>query len=261
MSENLSVVVSSAEAGCTTLEAWADDVLANWDAYAAVHSTHDGYSDCRSQWAVVKQGVQELTQKVRKRLDDSGWITALDTAEQTWTTIGADVDAAYDEVTDRRLWAPESWHRGASDQYRAAIPGQRTAMLHASFGAASLAHACSLASEAGLTYVTALKDALPPLIEALPQYFGQEDGGYPENDYGDCIFGHHYSYGVNSQGTEPLATANSAIETAWTTLDTAMYRAFGRTMPRRPGPQLDEDARIPISGDFVDPWPTVGAGA
>lgn len=258
MSEDLSVVVSTAQAGCTTLEAWAEDVLADWDAYAAVHRDHDGYSDCRAQWAVVKQGVKDLTETVRARLDDSGWITALASAEQTWTTIAADVDAAQDEVTDRRLWAQESWRRGASEQYRAAIPGQRTAMLHASSGATSLAQACSTASDAGLTYVMALRDALPPLIEALPQYFGQEDGGYPTNDYGDCTFGHHYSYGVNSQGTEPLETATTAVETAWSTLDTALYGAFGRSMPRRPGPQLDDDVRIPIAGDFVDPWPAVG---
>lgn len=260
MTENLTTVVSDAKADCTALEAWADDVLTHWDSYAALHSTHDGYADCRAAWSGVRDGVRALTSTVRTRLDDSGWVTELESAEQVWRSVASEVDAAYEEVLERRLRATTSWRQGASDRYRATIPDQRTALLHASTGATSTAQACLSASAAGLTHATALRDALPALVSALPQYFGEADGSVPTNDYGDCIFGHHYSYGVGTQGTEPLETANTAVESAWSALDTAVYRAFGRSLPRRPGPQPDgENARVPVSGDFEDPWPTVGA--
>lgn len=260
MSEDLSSVVSTAKAHCTSLETWASQVLGHWDSYAAVHRDHSGYADCRDAWSGVRDGVNALTATVRTRLDDSGWVTDLESAEQVWRSVATEVDAAYEEVIERRLRATTSWQRGASDRYRATIPEQRTALLHASSGAGAAAQACLSASAAGLTHVTALRDALPPLLDALPPYFGQEDGGYPTNDYGDCTFGHHYSYGVGTMGTGPLATANTAVENAWTALDGAVHNAFGRSLPRRPGPQPDGgEGRVPVAGDFEDPWPTVGA--
>ncbi len=259
MTDSYATVVADTRASITALRSWADGIIGKWDAYADLHRTHDTFEDLREGWVGVRDGVRELCTTVETRVDDSTWMDDLEDREAFWSRAATRVDDASDAVAAAKLRATESWTQGASDRYRDAIPGQRSALGKAHSGLTWVASGCTGAVEAGLRQLTAVRDALPALEGDLQVFFGEEDGSVPTNDYGDCIFGHHYSYGLATMGTTPLESAETAVAAAWTTMRDEVRHAFTHTSDGPP--QYGPYSPVPIA-DYYEhsPWPTVGAG-
>lgn len=256
MTDSHDTVVSDVRARVSTLRSWADAVIGNWDSYAALHRDHDGFEDCREGWVGVRDGLRELCTTVARRVDDSSWMADLEDRGAFWSRAGTRVDDATDAVAATRLRATESWTEGASDRYRDAIPGQRIALVRAHSGLTWMANGCTGAVEAGLRQLTSVRDALEAV--ELPGYFGEPDGSVPENDYGDCTFGHHTFTGLGNLGQEPLETAETAVDTAWSTMRTEVRAAFRAVDPNVP-PYV-QPTPVPIAESYEStPWPAVGA--
>ena len=256
MTDSRETVVADIGAAVTSLRSWADSVITSWDAYAALHRDHQGFEDCRAGWVEVQTGIRELCTTATRRADDSAWMSDLEDREAFWSRAATRVDDASDAVADQRLRATQSWTQGASDRYREAIPGQRTAMVTAHQGLTWMAGGCTEAVAAALRQLTGVRDALEAV--ELPAYFGTEDGTVPENDYGDCTFGHHTFTGLGNLGREPLATAKGAVDTAWTTMRSEVREAFSSSDPDLPSsvPQSTQSLADSVSDH---PWPSVGA--
>jgi hypothetical protein len=257
MTDSHDTVVSDVRASVSTLRSWADAVIGNWDSYAALHRDHDGFEDCRDGWVEVRDGIRKLCTTVTSRVDDSSWMADLEDREAFWSRAATRGDDATDAVADARLRATESWTQGASDRYREVIPGQRIALARAHSGLTWMANGCTGAVEAGLRQLTSVRDALEAV--ELPGYFGEADGSVPENDYGDCTFGHHTQTGLGNLGREPLEAAETAVSTAWSTMRTEVRDAFKAVDPDVP-PYV-QPTPVPIAQSYESsPWPTVGAG-
>lgn len=255
MTDSYETVVADIRASVTSLRSWADSVITNWDSYANLHRSHTGFEDCRDGWVEVQTGIRDLCTTATTRTDDSTWMAELEDREAFWSRAGTRVDDASDFVADAKLRAVDSWTQGASDRYREAIPGQRTALATAHRGLGWMAAGCTEAVTAGLTQLTSLRDALEAV--ELPTYFGTEDGSVPLNDYDDCIFGHHTHTGLGNLGRTPLETAETAASTAWSTMREAVRASFTNADPNVP-PYIAATP-VPIADAYADsPWPTVG---
>ena len=256
MTDSRETVVADIGAAVTSLRSWADSVITSWDAYAALHRDHRGFEDCRAGWVEVQTGIRELCTTATRRADDSAWMSDLEDREAFWSRAATRVDDASDAVADQRLRATQSWTQGASDRYREAIPGQRTAMVTAHQGLTWMAGGCTEVVAAALRQLTGVRDALEAV--ELPAYFGIEDGTVPENDYGDCTFGHHTHTGLGNLGRTPLETAETAVSTAWSTMREEVRDSFTNADPNVP-PYIAA-VPVPIAQAYQDrPWPAVGA--
>ena len=256
MTDSYDTVVSDARAAVSSLRSWADAVIGAWDSYAVLHSDHPGFEDCRSGWVEVRDGVRDLCTTVTTRVDDSAWMADLEDRETFWSRAATRADEAADLVAAPRLRAANSWHQGASDRYRAAIPGQRAALVRATEGPGWVAAGCTGAVEAGLRQLTAVRDALEAV--ELPGYFGEADGTVPDNDYGDCTFGHHTFTGLGNLGREPLEAAEGSVQSAWSTMRTEVVAAFSHAAPVPPPYAPGSPVSVAESYES-SPWPTVGA--
>jgi hypothetical protein len=282
--------LANARARVASLRFWADHVVTNYDVYAADHAACPGFTSVRTDLVAARDDVRSFATTVEGRLDASGWVSEAGDSTRPWNRAASHVSDATAAVDEASLRAFGSWKKGASAQYRAAVPPQRSAMATVQEACLDLATACTSVETAGTTHFESVEALAATLVGALDYHFattsllwpGTLSGSgtptfptYPTTPtlptYGPespvqqhqptglpCPAGtqHVAVAEIQRRFVTPLGTARTALTGADDALRTAVRDAFSDPAPRRPGPQ-DESGVVYISQRF-DPWPVAG---
>lgn len=281
---SLEGTLSNGRARVQSLRFWADTIVGNYDQYAADHSGCPTFFSVRSDVVAARDEVRTFAGTLEERLDDSGWVTDIGDRAQQWNRARSHVSDASAAVAEEALRATTTWRRGASGEYRGAIPAQRTALTTAHDACTSLKEGCSDLETAGTTHFEAVESLAATLSHALPYHvvgpaplfapgssgylttpplaaptYGPENPAQPAGPTVPCSLGaqHYGTIQVQADFRTPLETARTALTTADDALRTGVRDALSEPVSRRGGAQPEDDVAY-VAEQLGGPWPVPG---
>ncbi len=277
--------LSNARARVASLRFWGETFVGNYDQYAADHASCSGFVSVRADVVAARDDVKAFARTVEERLDDSGWVTEIGDRTQQWNRARSHVSDASAAVAEDALRATTTWRRGASGEYRGAIPAQRTALSAALEGCGSLKQGCSDLETAGTTHFESVEALAATLSHALPYHvvgppsllyprsgsfttpspivpqptYGPENPAQPQGPTLPCLPNapHYGTIQLQSNVRTPLETARTALTTADDTLRTGVRDALSDPVSRRGGAQPEDDVAY-VEEQLGGPWPVPG---
>lgn len=285
---SLEGTLSNARARVASLRFWGNTFVDNYDAYAADHASCPGFVSVRSDVVAARDDVRAFARTVEERLDDSGWVTEIGDRAQQWNRARSHVSDASAAVAEDALRATTTWRRGASGEYRGAIPAQRTALTAAHEACGALKQGCSDLETAGTTHFESVESLAATLSHALPYHvvgpaplfsygsggsgyltppiapaptYGPENPAQPQGPTVPCMVGtlHYGATQLQADVRTPLETARTALTTADDALRLGVRDAMSEPVSRHGGPQPDGNGSVAyVAEQLGGPWPVPG---